>query len=221
MTGFSETIGNVAQKPGWSPACQTFFCSLDDRRGSATRFGRWDAASGMGDRMGEMAPPSVGCGGWGMGSGGLQGVARGVALSLVQDAVWFRTGPVRGTSSAVTLRGPWLAGGSHRGPRLLPPPHGESGPLLKCSWNRFLPTRGGDPSPEGASKPRERMSYRSREAPPAQQKRRRHKRTGTEVCGFRKAIRAGRNPAGIHAGSGPVPARWLNYCYVPSGSCAI
>ena len=51
------------------------------------------------------------------------------------------------------FKGSVVAGGSHRGPRLLPPPHGESGPLLKCSWNRFLPTRGGDLSPEGARKP--------------------------------------------------------------------
>ena len=61
--------------------------------------------------------------------------------------------PVRGTSSAVTLRVPWLAGGSHRGTRHRAPPYGESKPLLKCSWNWFLPTRGGDPSPEGARKP--------------------------------------------------------------------
>ena len=51
------------------------------------------------------------------------------------------------------FKGSVVAGGSHRGTRLLPPPHGESRPLLKCSWNRFLPTRGGDRSPESGGYP--------------------------------------------------------------------
>ena len=102
------------------------------------------------------------------------------------------------------FKGSVVAGGCHRGSRHRAPPHGESKPLLKCSWNRFLPTRGGDPSPEGARKPSEIVSYRSRLEMSVQQKRRRPKRTG--LCESFLVLRV--PPAGIRPDPGPVPARF-------------
>ena len=93
--------------------------------------------------------PAVGC------ARGAVGCACG-AVGCAWGAPWVvhvvRVSCARNELSS-NFKGSVVAGGSHRGPRLLPPPHGESGPLLKCSWDRFLQTRGGDPSPEGARKP--------------------------------------------------------------------
>ena len=101
------------------------------------------------------------------------------------------------------FKGSVVAGGSHRGPRLGAPPHGESMALLKYSWNRFLQTRGGNRSPEGASKPWGCVSYRSREAPPAQQK---DGGTNGQVLSWEDSAKRSAR-AGIRPGSGPVPGR--------------
>ena len=82
------------------------------------------------------------------------------------------------------FKGPVVAGGCHRGARQEPPPHGESGPLLKCTWNRSLSTRGGDPSPEGARNVRKVVSYRSRLEISVQQDFRQYMRTGIECSLF-------------------------------------
>ena len=82
------------------------------------------------------------------------------------------------------FKGPVVAGGCHRGARQEPPPHGESGPLLKCTWNRSLSTRGGDTSPEGARKRSKVFSYRSRLEISVQQDFRQYMRTGIECSLF-------------------------------------
>jgi len=54
------------------------------------------------------------------------------------------------------LKGPWWGEGHHR-PMHFGVLYKESGPLLKCSWNRLFQTRGRDPSPEGARNRSEEM----------------------------------------------------------------